>query len=357
MTSGSNFVSNTAAQKILFEEAVWQEKLENAYWSRYWSFPKVAESDHIDMDASMDIRESDQEKPVLIKRDLEASQGDTIKWSLILALQGAGIVGSSSQSLKENLESIRAHVYSLELEEYAHGVGDVSPKGRKRVMFNVMNAARNALYGWGINKLDELAFSAIEASPTNIQYPTGVTAVNQLTTADSHKLTMSLLRKCKNIASTRNNGARFKIEPVKVGGKDYYIACCPPDCVTDLLGESEWQSAAQNALARGQENPIFAGADAITVDGIIITSNEKCSVFTNGGAGNNVPYGYVSFFGQKALAVAMGEAPRLEADNDDFNRAKGLGYLMMLKIGKPSFDSKDVGSLQLRVSRTQLQDA
>ncbi len=345
----NDFSTNSDLKKQIYLEKTFKETLADSFFSRFWSFPTIGKTGHIKQ-ATGSVIESSSKMPIFIKRDLTKVQGDTISFSMVMALTGAGITGSSQKSLEGNEEEMKAYKFSIELEEYAHAVKDVSPLGRKKVMFHIEDSMKDQLAGWGVEKLDKLLFAALENDPTTIIYQGVATTDATLTATD--KLTAKLLSKANIIAKTRSGGDRYIIEPLTVKGKKFYVAVCHPDILADL--KEDMGEAWKDALPRNMDNPLFAGAEFVTADGVIVYESERSYVTDTWGAGGNVPGGYVSFFGAKAICLAMGITPQMNHDTGDYGRAFGYSYQMMLKAAKPQFNGKDYGSLQIRVARTKV---
>lgn len=311
---------------------------------------------------------SDSNMPIFINRDLTKQQGDKLTFPLVLGLSQNGILGSTGKALKGNEEKLQPYAFSVELEEYAHAVADKNPLGRKRVMFNVPATASAMLMDWGSRLIDRLIIKSVEggtvnftggsqtfSAPTNIIYGGSATATSNITASD--KLTLALLQKLRVRAATRNDGGRFKIRPVKIEGRDYYVALCHPDILYDLKQDTDFKTYMQQARERSADHPIFRGATAITADGIVLHEHEDASIFTNWGSGSNVAGGYVTLFGAQAVSMALGVAPHMETEYEDYGRQVGNSYQMIMGIARSQFNSMDYGVAQLRVARTQIADA
>jgi N4-gp56 family major capsid protein len=297
---------------------------------------------------------SDGRNIVHVKTDLEGKEGDKLTFGIRRRLQGDGV--TSRQTLEGNEENLTDGAFSLELEEHAHAVRDAGPLDRKRPIYDMDMEHRDALQGWMSEKIDALAFTAIQASPTKIFY--GGTATSTATLTATDKITPELLSKIKAWAKTGGNRAQTPLRPVMIGGKAYYVYLTHPDGMFDLKRNAEFAEARREAEVRGKENPLFTGSSAIW-DGIVIHEHENIDLYTNWGAGSDVNGVTSVFMGQQALAWAWGARPRFQAEEFDYGREHGYGVSMLAKTGKPVFDddSKDYGSIGVYVARTKISDA
>ena len=354
----NNFVADATVNAALYSEKVWREKLPSAFWARMFDFPMPGQAGFSDAQYLTDVKtgaitgyQNKEGGPIRIVRDLVSGFGDTIRFPHVLALRGEGITGTSGQTLEGNEEEMSVGNYSITLEEYAHAVADKSPLGRKRTQFDILKEMGNQIMTWGVTKTDKLIWDALYGgTPTTIIYPDGVAATTGILNDTAHRVTMKMLRQAKAIAETETVGSRFIIEPLVMNGKNCYIVVLPPDAELDLKEDSEFKQSLQQAGNKGMDNPIFAGADYITVDGLVIYSHQKAKTVTNWGAGANVAGARIKLLGANALCYAMGAAPSLIEQDGDYKRKKGIAFQMFMKASRPVFENLDYGSLELRVN-------
>jgi N4-gp56 family major capsid protein len=287
-----------------------------------------------------------------VKSNLEGGPGDKCTFGLISRLAGAGV--TSRQTLEGNEENLQDYSFNLELEEYAHAVRDAGPLDRKRPIYDMDNEARDALQVWMSEKIDSLAFTALENSPTKILYGGDATSTADIEAADL--ITPGLLSKTKAWAMTGGNRSQTPIRPVSIGGKKYYVFLTHPDSTYDLKTDSTYAQARREAEVRGSENGIFSGALGVW-DGVIVHEHENVGIVTNWGAGANIAGVKSSFMGEQALAWAWGARPKVNAQEFDYGREHGFAISMMSACEKPVFNSLDYGSIGIYTSRTQIGDA
>jgi len=373
----SIFTANDAFHKQVFLEKVFRENLSSSFFMKFSGADVLGvngSTGHINPIAdNTSSTLSVQGSPIVVQRDLSIGQGGgKIKMPLVKALIGDGLKGSSGVTLEDNLESLAASNFEIELEEYLHGITADNPLGRQQSYFSITEACANALTAWGIEKIDNLCFDALQGSASNILYAGGKTSIDHASTGleANDKLTIDLLRQAKVQAKSgfKGKGAarthqKFKIKPYKSGGKDYYFVVLHPDVMYDLQQDSEFQDAMKYAADRGSSNPLFTGADAITMDGLVIFSHDRSYITDPAGTGesdwgsnSNVPGAKVSLFGENALAIALGKAPQISTQTKDFGRYIEYGYQGIFQIKKIQFDSQDYGSLEIRCARTRISD-
>ena len=278
-------------------------------------------------------------------------QGDKLTFGMISRLAGAGV--TSRQTLEGNEENLQDYSFNLELEEYAHAVRDAGPLDRKRPIYDMDNESRDALQVWMSEKIDSLAFTALENSPTKIFYGGDATGTGDIAAGD--KITPALLSKVKAWAVTGGNRSQTPLKPVSIGGKSYFVYLTHPDAMYDLKNDSTFAQARREAEVRGSENPIFSGALGVW-DGVIIHEHENVGIATDWG-GSTIAGVKGSFMGQQALAWGWGARPKAVAESFDFQREHGFAVSMMSACEKPVFNSLDYGSIGIYTSRTQIGDA
>jgi N4-gp56 family major capsid protein len=347
-----------ALKRTAYAEKVWREQLAGTVLSQFATLPNVqnakgGKASYIrDGGGTITGVRNNSGEAIRIIEEFGAMRGDTIQFASVAPLSGTGITGTSGKRAIDNAEQISASALSVTLEEYIHSVKDTGPLGRKRLQFDVEKEYIDLLVSWGVQKVEQVAMDALFDSPSTIIYPSTYTAASQLTSADTVSLTE--IRKAKLMASTRGAAGRNIIEPLKINGKDYYVALLDPEAMFELKNSSEYKQMLQNAGVRGPENDLFKGADFITFDGIVCYQTEYNPRPTTYGSGGNLPGSRIKLFGKDALLMGFGMTPTLLTENTDFQREKGLALQFMMAAKKPKFNSKDFGSVELRVARTPI---
>lgn len=303
---------------------------------------------------------TDPNSIIQVKTHLEKAKGDEVVFGLIPRITGSGV--TSGQTLEGNEVALTSYNFSVVLERYRQAVRH-DYISDKRVIFSISDEARSALQVWGSEKIDQLNFNALTASPTRVFYSTdGVTMTTTATAATAKgALTTSSLITTKQIdfakawATTGGNRSQTPLRPVKVGGKNYLVLLVHPDVAYDLKNDATYNQAQREAQGRGDENPIFTGALGIW-NGVVVHEHENIPIATDAGVGANVPWAQCLLMGAQAGVWAWGERPSLVTKEFDYQEETGQAWRMTAKAGKTKFNSKDFGVFSFYVARSQVSD-
>jgi N4-gp56 family major capsid protein len=130
------------------------------------------------------------------------------------------------------------------------------------------------------------------------------------------------------------------IRPVRVDGKEYYVAILHPYDATNLRQDPVWNQAQRDANVRGETNPIFSGALGI-YNGIVLHEHEYV-YRTNDGSGA----AYVArnvLCGQQAGVIAWGASVQWVEKSFDYGNSWGISCGAIFGVIKPLFNSVDYG--------------
>jgi N4-gp56 family major capsid protein len=333
------FETSDALAKKTYDEKLFREQIKESYFSKFMG--------------------EGPKNLVHVKTELTKSKGDKINFGLRKRLAGAGVTGRTT--LEGNEESLVTYQDDVALERYRHGVRVGGKLDQQRPAFSITDEAQAALADWGTEKIDALCFAALVASPTKNFYlnSSGVLTANasQATAkagihATNSLLTLNMISGIKASAKTGGNRSYIPIQPIKVGGKDYYVLLVHPDALYDLKVSTAYQTAKREAEARGSDHPLFTGAVGVW-DGVVIHEHENCTVFTDGG-GASVAGSYAHFMGAQSLVWAWGERPKTVMDVFDYEEEIGYAWGMTAGVIKPQFNSQDYGSLGVVLARTNI---
>jgi len=281
------------------------------------------------------------------KEDFMAKKGDRLRFAIRNRLTGAGV--TNGETLRGKEESLVTSTSDLTLNEYRHAVSYDSLLSDQRAQYSLPEETRMAIKDWAVEKLDELCFDAITASPSKIVYSGSATS----TATVSDKLTPSLISKLRAIAKTGDNRSFTPIRPVKVDGGEYYVLLVHPHQAYDLKVDTTWTQAQREAQNRGDKNNIFTGALGIW-DNVIVKESERVPVTTTWGAGGATAGAKSVLLGQQALVAGYGMRPKIVEDEFDYGLEKGVAIQMIFGVAKPVFNSKDYGSMAVYTARTAL---
>jgi len=281
------------------------------------------------------------------KEDFMAKKGDRLRFAIRNRLTGAGV--TNGETLRGKEESLVSNTTDLTLNEYRHAVSYDSLLSDQRAMFSLPEETRTAIKDWAVEKVDELFFDAINASPSKIVYSGSATST--ATIAD--KITPSLISKLRAIAKTGDNRAFTPIKPVKVDGGEYYVLLVHPHQAYDLKIDSTFTQAQREAQARSEKNPIFTGALGVW-DNVIIKESERVPVTVDWGAGGSTAGAKAVLLGQQSLVCGYGMRPQIVEDEFDYGAEKGVAIQLIFGTAKPVFDGNDYGSMAVYTARTAL---
>lgn len=338
--SKTTFATNDTLTKQVYEEELFQDVMIESWAAKFMGETKNS--------------------LIQVKSDLTKEQGDKIIFGIRQLLTGDGV--TSGQTLENNEERLTTYSYTLSLEQYRHAVRDNGAMSRQRAMFSIDNESRDALKEWGVQKIDKLCINALLASPTKTLYRDGVagafsgtatqsTAKTALTAANS-KITPNFITGLRAWAMTGGNAATYRIRPVTIDGKSYYVLLVNPAVMYDLRTDSTFQSAMKDAQERGKENPLFRHSTAIW-DDVVIHESERVALFTDGGGGSVVgSHGVLC--GAQALCWAWGKRGSIVQDEFDYGNEHGYAWEMIAKAGKPVFNSKDYATVGVTLAASSV---
>ncbi len=320
--------TGNALTKKLWEEELFRDTLKEAYFSRFMG--------------------SGSDSLVQVKTELLKSKGDQITFGLSTRLTGTGVI--SGQTLEGQEEKLTFYDFNVALERYRNAVRDAGALDRQRPIYDMDEEARTAIKGWGSEKIDQLCFDAITVSPTKIFYGGNATSTADIDATDV--ITPSLISKIKAYAKTGGNRTYIPLRQIKIKGKLYYILLVHPEVIYDLSQDAAWAQAAREALPRGEDNPLFTGADYLW-DGVLIHSNEKVPILSTWGAGT-IHGAKCVFMGAQCLCWAWGERPSVVEEEFDYQEEHGFAWRVTCGTEKPVFNGLDYGSFGVYVSCTDV---
>lgn len=339
MSKTSTATGATGIAKKLYDEKVFRDTKKASFFSKFMG--------------------EGSDSLIQVKTDLDADRGDTIYYNLRMRLSGSGV--TSGQILEGNEERLQAYNDSVVLEQYRHAVRDDGDMTRQRTSYDVDAESELALKDWGSEKLDQLIFDALLATTTKAFYlnSSGVVSAGSAATAKAglhatnSKLTLDFITAISTWAMTGGNRAYVPIRPIKVDGKSHIICLVHPDNLYDLQVSSDWKQACDYAKERGDNNPLFQGATAITWNGVVIYAHENVPIATDGG-GSTVPWSKCILMGAQAGLWAWGKRPKMVKEKFDYQNEQGMAWGIIAKAKKPQFNSLDYGSIGVYAARTNV---
>lgn len=281
--------------------------------------------------------------------DLKKEKGTNISFGLGMKLSGAGVTGDSE--LEGNEESMTDYDEDVAIDQLRHAVRLTGKLDERKNAYDLRTSAKNRLADWFAERMEQELLDKLcgKASSTFANTPTAAAAtrsifaggagnVGAVTTA--MKMDTKVLDAAKQMAIL----ASPRIKPLKINGKEHYVAILHPYDATNLRQDPVWNQAQREANARGNENPIFSGALGV-YNGIIIHEHEYV-YRTNDGSGA----AYVArniLCGQQAGVLAWGAPVAWVEKTFDYGNAFGVSCGATFGCIKPLFNSVDYGVITM----------
>ncbi|MBV8534973.1 MAG: N4-gp56 family major capsid protein, partial [Alphaproteobacteria bacterium] len=247
---------------------------------------------------------TDSSALIHIKDETQKSAGDKITYGLRMQLTGTGVLGDGT--LEGNEESLSTYSDAVLLNQLRHAVRSAGRMSQQRVPFNIRDEALSGLRDWWADRLDYCFLNQLcgNTAETRIQWtglqapiapdtgPTGhylnaesTTSVQDQDLDANHTFVLPLIDRAVERARTLTPAMR----PVRVGGKDFWVAFLHPYQVTDLrtnTASGQWLDIQKAALTGGEieDNPIFDGALGV-YNGAILHSDYRITQGVNTGTG------------------------------------------------------------------------
>ena len=160
---------------------------------------------------------------------------------------------------------------------------------------------------------------------------------------------ISKLKKMAMLGTSKS----YKMKPIRVEGKDYYVLLLHPEVAYDLAQNDTWRNAQQYANIRGEDNPIFSGALGV-YDGVIVHEHEGITTADNLGAGDAIKAARNLFLGAGAACHAKVDEMSWVEKTFDYGNKLGIAAGQIYGVSMSTFDSKDYAVIQYLTARTDL---
>ena len=280
------------------------------------------------------------------KHELEGQPGDTVHFSFIRKLQGAGVSGDAD--LEGHEEDVRSYQDSVVIDQKRQAIRLKGRMSERRTAYSQRKVAKELLTTWLAETIDADIFAAFDLNPSLSLYGGAATSIATVNMGDF--MSTALITRLKTKAKKQVP----KLWPVKIGTKDYYVLIISPDQEHDLkVHDGAWAQAQREARERGDENPIFEGSVGVW-DGVIVHVHENIALANNFGAGANLPGAYAMFLARQAMAFAWGEKPRWVEKEFEYANKTGFAIGAIWGQKKAVFDANDHAMISVRTYRTDV---
>jgi N4-gp56 family major capsid protein len=306
-----------------------------------------------------------------LKKDFSKEKGSVINFGLRVdpttaPIAGEGWVEGNEMQYSEYNDSV--------LLDMASGAERTNgPLTEQRASYDVRAEMKDSLANWWNYQLTEWIFKKLTGQTYQGYAGTANGTLGSLTTIgeagvantavlyggdasattdidESDKLSTGVISIAKLCAKSGYIGstAIYKMRPVMINGKGYYVLIAHPYALYDLKQSAAWEQAMREAEMRGPENPLFTGATALW-DGVIIYEHDQVPITTTGGVNGDVPYAHNCFLGAQAALMAVAQdGPNWVEELFNYNRKWGVATGMMMGIDKAMFNSKDFATIVIR---------
>lgn len=277
--------------------------------------------------------------------DLKKEKGTKITFGLGMKLSGAGITGDNTA--EGNEEAMTDYAEDVEIDQLRNQVRLTGKMDEKKNAYDMRTSAKDRLADWWAERIDQelldklcgkttstFANTPTAAASSRSIFSGGQASIGAITTAN--KIDCKVLDAAKQAAKL----ASPIVKPLRIGGKEYYVAILHPYDATNLRQDPVWNQAQRDANIRGEENPIFSGALGM-YNGIIIHEHEYV-YRTNDGSGA----AYVArniLCGQQAGVLAWGAPVGWVEKTFDYDNKWGVSVGAIFGTIKPLFNSVDYG--------------
>lgn len=298
---------------------------------------------------------------IQLKDDLTRKNGDSVVFPTVRRLIGAGVTGNTV--LEGNEEILNARSLKVTVGVIRHAVAS-SDWDEQKSIIDILQAARDALLTWELEKLRNDIISALGAITANgdvsLTYAAatagqrntyltnnadrilfgsaianGVSNVfaTALATIDNtaDKMSASVL----NLAKRRARTASPHIRPIKVNDdEEWFVVFVPSLPFRDLMLDPVIIDSMKYAWDRGKDNPLFTGGD-ILYNGMIVREIPELPVLHTGDTGGSTIDVAASYMcGAQALGIAWAQRAKSTTNTRDYGFMHGVGIQEIRGVAK-----------------------
>lgn len=289
---------------------------------------------------------------IQVHEDLSRGKGTSVEVSLLMPLNGAGIVEDNQLENYEEEMKYRSCVVNLSRIRNA-----VRLKGRfeeQKTQEHMRSDMRKVLSAWLARYIDLSIFSVLtgvyppfydDNAQTPLPYSVDTPSDNRRLYAKGKNNINSLVANDYFTADIIGAARRMAqadeltgLQPIRIDGRETYVMVIDPYQARDLRKDTKWLEAQKHANIRGEKNPIFSGALGI-YEGVVV---HECSrVPRTEQVGNSVEnpimVGHALFLGAQACIFAEGEAPRWREETFDYGNQYGVSIDRMFGLKRATF--------------------
>lgn len=302
---------------------------------------------------------------IQLKSETSKGPGDKITFGLRMQASGDGVLGDGV--LEGNEESLTTYSDAVYIDQLRHAHVTGGRISEQRVPFDLRQECKDSLSDWWANRLDtafanQLAGNTgqsdtkytgnqatVAPSSTRLVYPSSARN-SEATINSSDTFTLAMIDKAVETART----ASPMIRPLKINGRDYYVAFLHDYQVTDLrinTSTGQWLDIQKSAMTGGQvsDNPILTGALG-EYNGVLLYRWNRIPVAPSSAAAGAGNVRRAVLCGAQAVMLAFGQ------DNSeskftwveklfDYDNRFGVAAGTIFGMKKTVFNSVDFGTV------------
>jgi N4-gp56 family major capsid protein len=320
--------SNAALQPALWRKQLFADVRDNLYMNRFIG--------------------ATEQSMIQELEDLKKEAGSNISFGLGMKLSASGKEGDDT--LEGSEEAMTDYDEDVAINQLRHAVVLTGRMDEKKNAYNMRTSAKNRLADWFAERIEQEIFdklcgktsSTFANTPTiaaasRLVYAGGEDAIAHITSA------MKMDTKVLDAAKATAQLANPKIRPIRVNGKEYYVAFLHPYDVTNLKQDPVYNQSVREAGVRGEDNPIFSGAVS-NYNGIIIHEHEYI-LRANDGSSSYVSRNILC--GQQAGVIAWGAPVNWTEKSFDYGNQWGSACGAIFGVIKPLFNAVDYGVITM----------
>lgn len=309
-----------------------------------------------------------QSSIIQVKDETQKSAGDKITYGLRMQMTGAGIAGDST--LEGNEEALVTYSDSVTINQLRHATRSAGKMSEQRVPFSVRDEGMSGLRDWWADRIDTSGFNQL--CGYTVQADTRYTGMVATAAPDSNHIirpvsgedtdqsisttstfVLSLIDKAVERARTLSPAIR----PVKVGGKDMFVAFLHPYQVTDLrtsTSTGQWLDIQKAAMNGGEvsDNPIFDGSLGVYNQTILHSDHRVTHGVDTSDTSAETDVKRAVFLGAQAAVMGYGRDNGSERftwveELFDYGNSLGVSAGMIWALKKSVFNSSDYATIVL----------
>ncbi len=290
-------------------------------------------------------------------KQVEEGVGKDVTFGLVTQLTGNPVTGDTA--LEGSEQSLSTYANTVSLNQKRLAVRDTGKFRNSKVLYDFRSTALDLLKQQYAELIDADIFSALTQTGANHAYYSaqaggysqgGTDPESALTSSD--KIALDDISAMKTIAKI-GGAYNYKIRPLRVDGKEYYVLILHPEVAYDLFTLSDWQTAQREAQVRGNDNPLFSGALGVW-DGVIVHSHEGITTGSDAGSGDDVPFARNIFMGAQAACFADNSGMNWVEKTFDYGNQLGISAGKIYGVGISDYNNKDYGVIQYLTARTDV---